>query len=67
MFKNSKLNLYKAGKSITCLYIGIDTAKTALLPKLNRKIVNRYSLAFRKQIYLHQAFTCTCTHRSQNV
>lgn len=54
MFKNSKLSRYKAGKIITCFCIGIDATETALLLKLNRKTANRYFLAFRKQIYLHQ-------------
>ena len=54
MFKNSKLSRYKAGKIIECFCIDIDATKTALLLKLNRKTVNRYFLAFRRLIYLHQ-------------
>ena len=54
MFKNSKLSRYTAGKIIECFCIDIDATKTALLLKLNRKTVNRYFLAFRRLIYLHQ-------------
>ena len=54
MFKNSKLSRYKVGKIIECFCIDIDATKTALLLKLNRKTVNRYFLAFRRLIYLHQ-------------
>ena len=54
MFENSKLSRYKVGKIIECFCIDIDAAKTALLLKLNRKTVNRYFLAFRRLIYLHQ-------------
>ena len=54
MFKNSKLSWYKAGKIIECFCIDIDATRTALLLKLNRKTVNRYFLAFRRLIYLHQ-------------
>ena len=54
MFENSKLSRYKAGKIIECCCIDIDATKTALLLKLNRKTVNRYFLAFRRLMYLHQ-------------
>ncbi len=54
MFDNSKLSRYKIGKIIECFCIDIDATKTALLLKLNRKTVNRYFLAFRRLIYLHQ-------------
>ena len=54
MFKNSKLSRYKVGKIIECFCIDIDATRTALLLKLNRKTVNRYFLAFRRLIYLHQ-------------
>ena len=54
MFENSKLSRYKVGKIIECFCIDIDATKTALLLKLNRKTVNRYFLAFRRLIYLHQ-------------
>ena len=54
MFENSKLSRYKVGKIIEYFCIDIDATKTALLLKLNRKTVNRYFLAFRRLIYLHQ-------------
>ena len=54
MFENSKLSRYKVRKIIECVCIDIDATKTALLLKLNRKTVNRYFLAFRRLIYLHQ-------------
>ena len=54
MFENSRLSRYKVGKIIECFCIDIDATRTALLLKLNRKTVNRYFLAFRRLIYLHQ-------------
>ena len=54
MFENSRLSRYKVGKIIECFCIDIDVTRTALLLKLNRKTVNRYFLAFRRLIYLHQ-------------
>ena len=54
MFENSRLSRYKVGKIIECFCIDIDTTRTALLLKLNRKTVNRHFLAFRRLIYLHQ-------------
>ena len=54
MCENSRLSRYKVGKIIECFCIDIDAARTALLLKLNRKTVNRYFLAFRRLIYLHQ-------------
>ena len=54
MFENRKLSRYKVGKVLECFYIDIDATKIALLLKLNRKTVNRYFLAFRRLIYLHQ-------------
>ena len=54
MFENSRLSRYKVGKIIECFCIDIDATRTALLLKLNRKTVNRYFLAFRRVIYLHQ-------------
>jgi len=54
MFVNSKLSRYKIGKIIECFCIDIDATKTALLLKLNRKIVNRYFLAFRRLIHDYQ-------------
>ena len=54
MFKNSKLSPYKIGKIAECFCIDIDATKTALLLKLNRKTVNRYFLAFRTLVYIHQ-------------
>lgn len=49
------MSRYKVGKIIECFCIDIDATRTALLLKLNRKTVNRYFLAFRRLIYLHQA------------
>ena len=54
MFKNGKLSRYKIRKIIECFCIDIDATKTALLLKLNRKIVNRYFLAFKTLIHAHQ-------------
>ena len=54
MRENSRLSRYNVARVIECFCADIDAGKTALLLKLNSRIVNRYFLAFRRLIKAHQ-------------